>query len=144
MDKNTVLHKLIEIIQYKNTYQYQSSGIQPQDMYILERVYFQETIKIKDLSTRYSVPPSTLTGIIDRLEAKKYIQRIRANADRRAVEVAVAEAGREVVERHISEDKLFSHNLFNALQKDRKELLLELLNDLVANVKKEDLFKDKI
>ena len=142
MNENSVLHKFIEIIQYKNTYQYQSSGIQPQDMYVLERIYFQEKIKIKELSTKYSIPPSTLTGIIDRLEAKKYIQRVRTNIDRRTIELIATEGGKKIVQKHIEEDKLFSRNLFNTLEKEVKEQLLQLLKEMVTNVKAEDLFKD--
>ncbi len=70
MDENTLIHKLLELFEYKNQYQLQTSSIPPQDMYVLERIYFHEKIVVKDLSKQYHIPPSTLTGLIDRLEAK--------------------------------------------------------------------------
>lgn len=142
MDENQLIHKLIDIFEYKNSYQLKSSNIQPQDMYVLERIYFLEKVKIRDISKQYGIPPSTLTGIIDRLESKKYIERIRSTDDRRAIELIVTELGKQVVEIHIKEDKLFSLNLFNTLHEDKKQLFKELLTELLTNVKKESLFNE--
>ncbi|AJA49275.1 transcriptional regulator, MarR family [Clostridium pasteurianum DSM 525 = ATCC 6013] len=141
MDENVLLHKLIEILEYKNFYQFETSNIQPQDMYILERVYFSEKLKVKDISKKYNIPASTATGIIDRLEAKNYVKRIRNNVDRRTVELIITEDGKLVVDSHINEDKMFAHNLFNTLEKDKKEVFKQLLIELIKNVKKDQLFK---
>ncbi|MDK2803841.1 MAG: hypothetical protein PWR23_845 [Peptostreptococcaceae bacterium] len=140
MDENTIIHKLLDVFEYKNAYQHQTSNIQPQDMYVLERIYFHGKVIVKDLSKQYSIPPSTLTGIIDRLEKKKLIERLRTNIDRRAIELVATAKGKDVVDKHIIEDKLFSKNLFNTLETQKKEILKELLNELLTNVKKESLF----
>lgn len=140
MNENVIIHKLLEVFEYKNEYQFQTSRIQPQDMYVLERIYFNENLAIKDLSRQYSIPPSTLTGIIDRLENKKLIERLRTNIDRRAIELMATSEGRIAVEKHIKEDMLFSKNLFNNLEKKKREKLLELLEELLNNVNKDFLF----
>lgn len=142
MDENQLIHKLIDIFEYKSSYQSQSSNIQAQDMYVLERIFFQLKVKIKDISKQYGIPPSTLTGIIDRLESKKYIERTRDKIDRRIIELVITDEGKQAVERHIREDKIFTQNLFNTLQSDKKRLLKELLNELLDNVKKESLFDE--
>lgn len=141
MDENTLLHKLIEVLQYKNLYQFETSNIQPQDMYILERIYFSKKLKVKDISRQYNIPASTVTGIIDRLEAKNYIKRTRSNVDRRTVELIITEDGELVVDNHISQDKIFAHNLFNTLKQDKKAVFKQLLLELIENVKKDELFK---
>lgn len=140
MDENVLIHKLLDVFEYKNQYQLQTSKIQPQDMYVLERVYFNGKLPVKDLSKRYGIPPSTLTGIIDRLENKKLIERLRTNIDRRAIELIPTLEGKRVVEQHIEEDKRFSRNLFNILEQEKKEKLKELLGELVSNVNKDALF----
>ena len=140
MDENTLIHKLLEVFEYKNEYQLQSSNIQPQDMYVLERIYFHEKIVVKDISKQYDIPPSTLTGIIDRLEKKNLIERLRTNVDRRAIELVATAEGKKVVEKHLKEDELFSRNLFNSLENQKKEKFKELLGELLNNVKKESLF----
>ncbi|NSW89551.1 MAG: MarR family transcriptional regulator [Firmicutes bacterium] len=140
MDENTLIHKLLEVFEYKNEYQLQTSNIQPQDMYVLERIYFNGKMVVKDLSKQYNIPPSTLTGIIDRLENKKLIERLRTNKDRRAIELVTTLEGKKAVEKHIKEDKLFSKNFFNTLDQDKKEKLKELLGELLSNVNKDALF----
>lgn len=140
MDENTLIHKLLEIFEYKNQYQLQTSSIPPQDMYVLERIYFHKKIVVKDLSKQYHIPPSTLTGLIDRLEAKKLIERLRTNADRRAIELVATAEGKVVVKKHLEEDELFSKNLFNTLTLQKKEKLQKLLSELLTNVTKESLF----
>ncbi len=140
MNENRIIHKLLEIFEYKNQYQRQTSNIPPQDMYVLERIYCNKKLTIKDISKKYSIPPSTLTGIIDRLENKKLIQRCRRNTDRRAVELVATAEGNAIVEKHIEEDELFSSNLFNSLEETKKEKLKELLEELLQNIEKDSLF----
>lgn len=140
MNENTIIHKLLDIFQYKNKYQLQTSNIQPQDMYVLERIYFSEKILIKYLSKNYNISPSTLTGIIDRLENKKLIERLRTNIDRRAIELAATAQGKIAVEKHIEEDKLFARNFFNTLEPEKREKLEELLFELLSNIHKDSLF----
>lgn len=140
MNENTIIHKLLEVFQYKNEYQLQTSNIQPQDMYVLERIYFNEKMLVRDLSRQYSIPPSTLTGIIDRLENKKLIERLRTNIDRRAIELAVTPQGKVIVEKHIEEDKMFARNFFGTLEQEKKEKLKELLSELLSSINKDSLF----
>lgn len=142
MDENMILHRLIDLIQYKDTYQQQSSGIQPQDMYVLERINFHKTIQIRDITRNYGIPPSTLTGILDRLETRKFIQRIRKSNDRRAIELAITDEGKAILQKHIREDKLFVRNLYDTLPPEQSKQLFELLDELLCKVDKENLFHE--
>lgn len=135
-----LIHKLLEVFEYKNEYQRQTSNIQPQDMYVLERIYFNKKMLIRDISKKYSIPPSTLTGIIDRLEKRELIQRLRTSFDRRAIELTTTEKGNAAVEQHIKEDRIFSSNFFNTLEPEKKEKLKELLGELLDNISNESLF----
>lgn len=140
LEENSLIHKLLEVFEYKDEYQHQTSNIQPQDMYVLERIYFNKKIVVKDISKQYNIPPSTLTGIIDRLEKKEFIERLRTNIDRRAIELVTTEKGKVVVEQHITEDRTFSSNFFNALESEKREKFKELLSELLSNINKESLF----
>lgn len=143
MDENTLLHKIIDIIHYKNECQLQTSGIPPQEMYVLERIYLHRTLLSKDISQKYNIPPSTLTGVLDRLENKKFIERLRTNKDRRSIELIATENGRSVVEKHITEDQIFARNLFGSLEPQKKEQLKTLLEELLEKVDVESLFSPK-
>ncbi len=143
MDDNDLIHKIIDIIQYKNEYQLQTSGIPPQEMYVLERIYLHSNMLSKDISNKYNIPPSTLTGILDRLENKELIDRSRTNKDRRSIELIATENGKSVVEKHITEDQIFARNLFDSLEPQKKEQLKTLLEELLEKVDVESLFSPK-
>lgn len=143
MDENVLLHKIIDIIQYKNEYQLQTSGIPPHEMYLLERIYLHSNILSKDISNKYNIPPSTLTGILDRLENKKLIERLRTNKDRRSIELIATENGKMAVQKHITEDRIFARNLFDNLEPPKKEQLKTLLQELFENIDVGSLFSPK-
>lgn len=50
-----------------------------------------------DLARGIEVSQATITGIVDRLEARGLVTRTRSSGDRRKVEIDLTEAGREVV-----------------------------------------------
>ena len=50
-----------------------------------------------DVANRVHISPTTLVGVLDRLEAKGLIQRKRNAADRREVEIIPTPAGRRLV-----------------------------------------------
>lgn len=143
MDENALLHRIIDIIHYKNEYQLQTSGIPSQEMYVLERIFLDNNILSKDISQKYNIPPSTLTGILDRLENKKLIERLRTNKDRRSIELMTTENGKSVVEKHITEDWIFARNLFDSLETQKKEQLKALLEELFENIDVGSLFSPK-
>jgi len=140
LDENTIIHKLLNVFEYKSEYQRKTSAIQPQDMYILERIYCSKKTTIKKLTQQYGIPPSTLTGIIDRLENKELIERLRTNIDRRAIELIATPKGKTIVEKHIKEDILFSNHFFNTLEPEKKEKLKELLEEVLDNIHIDSLF----
>jgi len=107
---------------------------------VLERIYLNSKILSKEISNKYNIPPSTLTGIIDRLEAKKLIERLKTNKDRRSIELVTTEDGKLAVKKHILEDEIFAKNLFGTLEYQKKEKLKELLEELIDNVDVESLF----
>lgn len=51
-----------------------------------------------NLAKKVYLSPSTMVGIIDRLEEKKLVERNRDRKDRRRVHISITPAGRELVE----------------------------------------------
>ena len=52
------------------------------------------TLSLKDLSARIQLHPSTVVGVVDRLEAKGLVARKTDSADRRRVKLSLTAAGR--------------------------------------------------
>lgn len=142
MNDQQLLHGLIDIFKFKENHQIQTSGLLPQDMYVLERIYFSREANQKAISEEYHIPPSTLTGIIDRLEKKELIKRIRGNKNRKIVTFELTEGGMEQIRLHIKEDKIFALNFFNTLSDDKKRVFRILVGEIIETIDKEALFKE--
>lgn len=142
LNDSDLIHRLIELIEYKNQYQQQTAQIQPQDMYVLERIWLCKNFSARNLTERYHIPASTLTGILDRLETKALIRRIRSSHDRRSILLATTALGDGAVAKHLSEDRQFAQNLFSVLDMEKRDLLRKLLTELIAGVDKDRLFCD--
>lgn len=89
--------------------------------------------KMRDIANALRIPESTLTGLIDGLVKKKYVERFRTDEDRRIVKVCLTDKGNNVIntltEKHLEvydhmletldpaeQDKLI--NLFKKISKD--------------------------
>lgn len=140
MDENTLVHRILDLLQYKKEYQLNSSGIRTKEMYVLERIYLNGRTTPKYLSDTYHISSSTLTGIMDKLENRKLIARTRTENDRRSTWIDVTDKGKQVVKMHISEDELFARNLFSTLDEEKRNILKQLLQEMLDGVCLEELF----
>jgi|WetSurMetagenome_2_1015567.scaffolds.fasta_scaffold26937_2 DNA-binding MarR family transcriptional regulator len=69
----------------------------PQLMCLMAIVEKGTAVTATDIAARVHLSPSTLVGVLDRLEDKGLITRTRDGQDRRRVDVAVTDRGRELV-----------------------------------------------
>ena len=63
---------------------------------ILRNLFNNGPMSSADLSRKLYVTPSNITGIIDRLEKKKFVERIKKEGDRRVALINLTESGREL------------------------------------------------
>jgi|GEM_PF-1441436 len=140
MDRLAIIHGLIDLLTHKASYQQSSSGLLPQDMQLLERIGMSENVPTLALARRSGFAPATAIAILDRLQAKGYIDRVRDDDDRRVVEVSLTQAGRRLIELHLLEDQAFVSNFFGTLSKADGDLLAELLVTVLKTIDHEKMF----
>ena len=63
---------------------------------IMRNLYNSGPVSSADLSRTLFVTPSNITGIIDRLEKKQFVERTRKEGDRRVALITLTESGREL------------------------------------------------
>jgi DNA-binding MarR family transcriptional regulator len=100
-------------------------------MAVLER----GTIKALDIAERVHFSPSTLVGVLDRLEAKSLIRRERNAEDRREVSIIATEAGKRLVSRTpFPLQRSLGHALSQLSEREREELAgwMERMVDLLG------------
>ncbi len=74
-------------------------GVTMPQLLCLLAVVAADGLTSRAIAQRLFVSPSTLVGVIDRLESKGWIDRVRDPVDRRNVHIVASAAGRSVAER---------------------------------------------
>ncbi|WP_250860562.1 MarR family winged helix-turn-helix transcriptional regulator [Oceanirhabdus seepicola] len=95
-------------------------------------------MKISDLSEEMALSNSTVSGIIDRLEKNKFVERKRSEEDRRVVMVDVTESFRKEAEKRFKtvEDSLSTVLKLATPEEEEKVLIgLDILDKLLNRVK---------
>jgi len=85
--------RAVSIDAFKMSREYGLTG--PQNL-VLRTLLKHGPLSSIDLSRRLYVTPSNITGIIDRLEKKKFVERVRKEGDRRVALITLTEKGAEV------------------------------------------------
>lgn len=105
---------------------------------IISIVSKKPDVILREICSELDVPKSTLTNAIDRLESRKYINRIISKRDKRSFGLELTEEGKLAQKEHISYEKLIYGGLLAALDTDKeRQEFLRLLKKIVCNLKME-------
>jgi DNA-binding MarR family transcriptional regulator len=74
-------------------------GITGPQLWVLKAISQSGSLSLGDLSKRMYLHPSTLTGVVDRLEKKGYVLRDRSDVDRRVVKVKLTSKGSKLAKK---------------------------------------------
>jgi len=74
-------------------------GITGPQLWTLKTISKNESLPLGELSKKMYLHPSTITGVVDRLEKKGYVLRNRSEGDRRIVNVQLTPEGKRLVGR---------------------------------------------
>lgn len=93
----TAIRRIIRSVEIYSRRLAMGHGITAPQLVCLGRVVESGGLSLKDLASQVHLSPSTMVGIVDRLEAKGLVQRERSRADRRLVLITATSAGRQMV-----------------------------------------------
>jgi len=74
-------------------------GITGPQLWALKTISQSSRLTLGDLSKKMYLHPSTISGVVDRLEGRDLVRRNRDTTDRRVVTVELTPAGQELVKR---------------------------------------------
>ena len=75
-----------------------ASGLTTTQFGVLEAILHKGPLSQRDLSLKVLTSPGNMTDLIDKLEARGLVRRVRQKADRRAVRVELTPAGTALIE----------------------------------------------
>jgi MarR family transcriptional regulator, organic hydroperoxide resistance regulator len=72
-------------------------GITGPQLWVLKTIYQSGSLSLGELSKAMYLHPSTISGVVDRLEKKRFLRRERTGTDRRVVKVLLTAKGNRIV-----------------------------------------------
>lgn len=114
-------------------------GITGPQLWALKTIFQHESLPLGELSKKMYLHPSTVSGVIDRLESKGYVLRDRNRTDRRVVTVRLTPEGELLVRRapNPAQGKMI-HGL-RGLNDDELNTIFNSVRKLVEMVEAQDL-----
>lgn len=91
------IRKIIRAIDIRSRKLNKESGITGPQLLILQELGRVKGITAKEVADYINLSQATVTNILDRLETRKLIKRIRSEQDRRRVSLYLTEQGKEVL-----------------------------------------------
>ncbi len=93
------LRRIFKAIQDYSQEVSQKFGITGPQLWALKTLAANGSLPLGQLSKMMYLHPSTITGVVDRLEKKGYVARSRINEDRRVIMVQLTPKGKKIVSR---------------------------------------------
>jgi len=94
--------------------------ITPAQFEALQIIVNHKEVTISELSNKLYQAPSTITDLVDRMESKDLVKRVRDSKDRRIVRIEGLEKGHNILEAVIMERcKFLDYSLENVSKEDK-------------------------
>ncbi len=110
-------------------------GLLSQDLAIIKAVNCRPDIILKDILDQLSLPNSTLTSIVNRLEKMEILKRVISKRDRRSYGLELCEKGELIVKDHREKEQKYFAKILGSLNSDEeRKKLISLLNTVMTNI----------
>lgn len=108
------------------------------EIMVLIFLYRSKTANMTEISKYINAPLNTTTGVVNRLEKKNMIERIRSKQDRRIVEIILTSKGSEFIDKEKDIILGFTKKIYEKLTEDEKSAAVSIFSK-VRSVLMEDM-----
>lgn len=105
-----------------------------EEFMVLDLIHESELCSMKDITTTFSMPPSTATGLVDRLVERKYVTRSKSKDDRRRILIKMTTRGKKVHAAFKSDALIQLEESLKHLSNNEIASLLGLINKLITGL----------
>lgn len=88
------LRRVFQVLNEQSKKAEKVTGLTGPQLWAIKVISHLGPIRISDLAREMYLHPATVVGIVDRLEARELVVRVRSTEDRRVVEVGLTDKGR--------------------------------------------------
>jgi len=135
------MFEVVELLSHVNVQMFRilspvvkSSNISITELIILWKINKKGPYRVTDIAKEAGVPPSTLTGVFDRLEAQHYLERVHDSKDRRSVLIAGTPHLQRMIDSVLQNADHELMNLFDTLPPDFIDRLTQNLLELQTHL----------
>lgn len=128
------LNRLATLYQFRSLDEPLYGPLTVSQSYCLRSLYFHGPQTMSELAAELHVQLSTMTGVIDQLEAKRLVQRVANPDDRRSLNVKLTPKGKKLY--HGAHEIYLSYlePLFHGRTRADREKILSFLNHLMEEL----------
>lgn len=126
-NKNTNLHNIFfsyidqfKFLFYPDKWSSAFLDYSKNEILTLLYLYRYKNANMTEISAYINAPLNTSTGVVNRLEKKKMVKRIRNSEDRRVVQIVLTEKAKEYLSIEISKLEEIINKIFSMLSEDEK------------------------
>jgi DNA-binding MarR family transcriptional regulator len=113
------------------------SQVKPAYLGVLITLWGTDSLKVVDLGRRAGLEPSTMTGLLDRMERDGLVKRTPDPADRRAQRITLTPAGHKVHKPVMAVVDRILEGVFNDIPDRALETTKDVLRRILINSHKE-------
>jgi DNA-binding MarR family transcriptional regulator len=132
------LQRFIELLsaRFKQTDELFASRLEvsERELALLRALVEEGPMITKVLGGRFAVPVSTMTGLVDRMERKGLVRRVRGRKDRRAIELEATPAGGVALREHARGIEAVARGILEALPERDQETLITILQRVWSRI----------
>ena len=133
------IRKLVRAVYLDSQKMSRQFGLTGQQSLVMRLLLYNGSMSSADLSRLMYVTPSNMTGIIDRLEKKDLIERVRKESDRRIALITLTDTGKQLSERIPDPIEKKIINELADLEADHVQLLGMAMNQILNLIDTEDI-----
>ncbi len=137
-----MIHNICHEVCYtsRKIYQYiekkiYSFNITPEQFIVLKTLNKQDAISQKELSTKLDKDQNTVKAIVDKLERKELVKRVKNDIDRRAFYLFITDKAKETIKIVEQYEKEALNNMLQNIDEDEIKILDNILTKIRNNIK---------
>ncbi len=114
-----------------------SGVISAQESQLLLSVGTKDALKMSEIASALQLTLSSVTALVDKLEAKAFVARHRSLEDRRIVRVSLTAEGRKLYDLVEGAQRELSMSVLKVLSREEQDMLLALFRKLATKLRGE-------
>ena len=125
-----VLSRALEAIEKLTAENIKNYGMNLTEFAVLELLYNKGDQPIQKIGQKILIASSSITYVVDKLEKKKYVERVACLTDRRVTYAAITEVGRTFMDELFPKHQELMKDIMSTLGIEEKEIMIEQIKKL--------------